>query len=258
MASKYMEKRGQIALWVILALAIAGIVLLFFTFGRSIISSKGTQFNPQQAVELCIKDIVNEAVDKMLPQGGFLEPEHYKLYNETKMTYLCEIPEDFEPCINLHPMLLTEIREEIKKYVEPKIESCFEPMEKQAREKKIDITLGALEWGIALAPKKIIMNVTRETKITEKEETRTIDDYSLEIPNPVYDMALVAANIVDSESTSCNFDYVSYMLMNKNIDIKRNMLSEYTKLYTLEDRDSGKIMNFAIRGCAIPVGLPIT
>jgi hypothetical protein len=45
------------------------------------------------------------------------------------------------------------------------------------------------------------------------------------------------------------------MFVNQDVDIKKNTLSDYTRLYKITDKASGKEMNIAIRSCAMPVGL---
>jgi len=251
-----MEKRGQIAIFVIIALVIVGGVIAYFAIRN--LPQAGTQavFNPTQAVEKCVEDSVNEATDIMIPQGGFLEPKLYHVYNDTKITYLCYTPRYYKPCVNQHPMLLTEVKEQIKGYIKPKIEQCFSSMKDEAGRKNIAVELGAMNFDVSLAPNRIFVDISRETKITEKDSSRTLDKYNFEIINPIYDLANVAKDIVNEETIYCNFNYLVYMFIDKEFDIRKNKLSEDSVLYAIKDKNSGKIMNIAVKGCSLPAGLP--
>jgi hypothetical protein len=254
MAEK-MKKKAQIAIWVVIAMVLVASILLYFFVNKSNITTTQTMFNPQQAIEKCTEDAVNEATDIMLPQGGFLEPNYYKLHNGTKIVYLCHTPEYFKTCINLHPMLLAEIKEQIRDYIKPKVEQCFDFMKDEAGKRNIVVGLGEMKLNVSLALGRIFVNVTRETKITEKETTRILEDYGFEILNPIYKLANIANDIANGESSGCNFNYLTYMFVKQDVDIRKNTLSDYTRLYKITDKDSGKEMNIAIRSCAIPVGL---
>jgi hypothetical protein len=250
-----MNNKAQIAIWVVIAMVLVASILLYFFVNRTTITTTQVRFNPQQAIEQCAKDAVNEATDIMIPQGGFLEPNNYKLYNGTKIVYLCHTPEYFKTCINLHPMLLAEIKEQIKDYTKPKVEQCFDLMKEDAAKRNIVVELGEMKLDVSLALGRIFINITRETKITEKGATSTLKDYDFEIANSIYDLANVAKDIANGESSGCNFNYLSYMFIKQNIDIRKNTLSDYTRLYKIKDKASGKEMNIAIRSCAIPIGL---
>ncbi len=254
MAEK-MNKKAQIAIWVIIAMVLVASILLYFFVNKTAITTTQTRFNPQQAIEKCAEDAVNEATDIMIPQGGFLEPNYYKLYNSTKIVYLCHTPEYFKACINLHPMLLAEIKEQIKGYIKPKVEQCFNSMKDEADKRNIVVELGEMNLDISLALNRIFVNITRETKITEKGTTSALEDYDFEIVNPIYDLANVAIDITNAETKMCGFDYVLFTLINNNFDIRKNMLSDYTEIYNIKDKQSGKALNIAIRGCAVPMGL---
>src|SRR3972149_5835252 len=169
-----MNKRGQIALWVILALVLVGAVLLFFFLEQRPIGVAEATFNPQQFLEKCASSAVNEVVEKIIPQGGFLEPAEFKIYNDTKVTYLCKTDGYYGACINLHPMMINEVNKEIKDYIAPRIENCLENMKTEVEKKANILELGAAPTGIevTMAPGKVFVNVAKEIKINEKGTIR--------------------------------------------------------------------------------------
>jgi hypothetical protein len=252
------NKKGQIAIWVILALVLAGGIILFFTLERGPVPGAGAvAFSPEQYIEKCTGDAVNEAVDLLLPHGGFLEPRNFKVYNDTNISYLCLHSGYFRPCTNQHPMLVNEIETGIKTYIAPRIESCFGNLKNEIEKRDSVIELGATSFNVSMAPGKVFVNIAKNVKITEKETTRTFEKFDVEVANPIYDLTNVALDIVNSEAKYCTFLYVGYMLSYPRWDVRIFVMSDSTKIYTIKDKESGKKMNIAIRGCAMPPGMGI-
>ena len=231
------NRRGQVAVFVIIALVVVGSIVIFFLIRRNIVGFGGEVSDPEQYFRQCIEPSTNEAVDKILPQGGFLDPGSFKMYNDAKITYLCKTDGFYVPCINIHPMLISEISQEIKSYISPSIEGCFESLKKEFEKKQMGV------------------EVAKDMKVTEKGTIRTFEKFNSEIRSPIYNLASVAINIADNERKYCNFEYVGYMGIDRSVDIKKFTMSDSTKIYTIKDIDSGKIMNIAIRGCALPAGI---
>ncbi len=248
------NKKGQIAIWVILALVLAGVIILFAVINRPSLTT-GEQFDPQKFIEECTREVVAEAADKMMPQGGFLEPKVFKVYNDTKVAYLCKSEGYYVQCVNLHPMLMTEIMQQIKNYSEKRIASCFDSMKTEAEKRGATVEMGEMNLTIALAPRTIYANIAREVKITEGGTQRVIQGFKVETSSPIYDLALVAINIANNERKYCYFEYVGYMALDKNVAIRKDVMSDSTIIYSIKYVPSGDVMNIATRSCAIPAGL---
>lgn len=253
---KTRNKRGQIAIWVIIAVIIIAGITLYFLLEKKPIWGAAAEFDIEPYMESCTTDSVNEAVEIMLPQGGFLEPKNYRLYDKTKIAYLCENPGFFKPCTNQHPMLINEMKEEIRKYITPKVEQCFESMKLEAQKRNWKLELGTMNLSVAMAPDRIFVNILRETNVTKDSEVRTFNNYDIEIISPAYDLANVAIEIANNEAKYCAFLYTGYILLYPRWDIKLDTLTSVpTKIYEIEDKNSGKKMNIAIRSCALPTGI---
>ena len=252
-----MNKRGQIALWVILALVLVGAVLLFFFLEQRPIGVAEARFNPEQFLEKCTTSAVNEVVEKIIPQGGFLEPVEFKIYNDTKVPYLCKSDGYYGPCINLHPMLINEINKEIKNYIAPRIENCFESMKTEVERNANSVEFGSVptEVEVTMAPGKVFVNVAKDVKINEKGTIRSFEKFDVETASPIYDLTSIAINIANHERRYCYFEYLGYMALDTSVDIRKFAMSDSTKIYSIRDKASGKIMNIATRSCAIPAGI---
>jgi hypothetical protein len=250
-----MSKKGQVALWVILSVVLAAAVILFYTLERKPIGAGGVEFSPRETVEKCIREGIEEAVDRMLPQGGFIEPKNYFVYNKTKIEYLCEYPYYFRQCIHQHPMLMKEMNEEIEKYLLPIAENCFEEMKREAERKQNSIEMEGANLSIEMAPGRIYARINKKVIITGGGAARAFDNFDVEFLSPAYELASAAMDIAASEAKYCYFENLGYMLEFPKFDIRKIALSEPIRIYSIKDIKSGKTMNIAIRSCAIAAGM---
>lgn len=250
------NKRGQMTIWIIVAIAIVIAIVLFLLFRGKIspIVSTGVNENPKSFIGSCVKKNVNEAVDKMLPQGGFITPRHAKLYKDINVSYLCFNSGNYFPCVNEHPMLLSEMEKELKEFIEPKIEKCFQDYKKEI-EKQIEVEMKEMNLSVKLGAENIYVNIDREVSIKQKEDSSIVRDFNAKITSPLYNIARVAMEIASQEAEYCYFEYVGYMTLYPKFKISLDTMSDSTKLYTIQDKRSKKEMNIAIRSCAIPAGI---
>ena len=128
MDKKVKYRRGQIAIWVIIAVMLVATIAIFFLIARKAVSPSGSfsdEQSPKAYIERCARDAIDEAVGIMLPQGGFVNPTNFIKKDEIKISYLCRNSGNYLHCINQHPMYLNEMKLEIKNYIRPKVEKCF-------------------------------------------------------------------------------------------------------------------------------------
>ncbi len=138
-----MKKKGQVTIFILAAVAIVAIIIILFAFRNNVGISflKQTLPNPQQDMESCISESVSNAVDIMLPQGGYINPENYKLYNNIKVPYLCYNKNYYAPCINQEPLYLDRLKLEIKNYISSKIENCFYNLKSDYEKRNFKVSL---------------------------------------------------------------------------------------------------------------------
>ncbi len=253
-----MKKRGQMTIWIIIAVFLAASVILFLFIERKAsepIEVAVEEGNPKQFIKKCVENYADEAVAILLPQGGFIEPEQSIMYKGINVSYLCYNRGNYHPCINQHPMLLSEMQKVIENYVEPRVDSCFNELKTELEKRNFDVSMGEMEMNVALAPKRIYVDIQREMTISQRGESSSYDNFDVEIISPLYDLARIAMEIANQEAEYCYFEFVGYMILYPEFKIKKDSLSESSSIYVIEDKKSGKIMNIAIRGCAIPPGL---
>lgn len=251
------NKVGQIAIFVIIAIVIVAVIAFVFLIRSEIdiIPTVRKTSSPEPFIESCARTAARDTLSVMLPQGGFVDPKNYKLYQDTKITYLCQNKGFFEPCINQHPVLMNEVREELKGEIINDVDNCFLSMKEDLESKGAEVSLGELNLSVDLGPNRVRLNIERTMDIKEKGEAIALNDFSSEFLHPTYDLVNVANEIASQEVKYCYFEYAGYMILHPDIKITKTALSDSTKIYSVSDRDSGHELNFAIRSCAIPEGI---
>lgn len=250
------SKKAQVTMWIIIAIALVGAIIIFFSVERKGISNiSGKEISPKPYIEECTKTAAENALDLMILQGGFIEPENYKIYNDTKATYLCENIGYYYPCIQQHPMLMTEMQDELKANITSTINACFNSLKTNLESRGSSVELSPeMNVSIEFAPDEVLVNVDRKIAATKNEETTKIENIKVVLRNPIYNLGRVAMDIAGSEAKYCYFEYVGYGVLYPRFTIKPFAMSDSTKIYTIIDTKTNKEMNIAIRGCALPKG----
>ena len=250
-----MNKRGQIAIWVIIALIIVVALSIVFVFKNRLHLVKQDEFSPQTYMQRCIHDTVDSAVKQMLPQGGFIAPQNYKLYQGKKIEYLCYNHGYFGTCIAQHPTYLVELEHELNVYVEPKIAGCYDALKTELERRGSTVTYGSLQVNTSVAPQKILVVVNKSASIVKDENAQSFNSFMAETRSSTYDLARVAVETSNQEAVYCYFDYLGYMLLHPEFTITKDVLSDDTKIYSITTDATDETLTIAIRGCAIPAGL---
>ena len=246
------RRKAQVTMFIIMAiLLVAGIIALVFFLGGKYQQSSSE--NPKAYIEKCARDAVSASAEKILSGGGKIQPEFFLLYKDEKYNYLCYQKNYYFPCINQYPNIKNGIENEIKKDTEQAIKECFEELKEDYERKGFDVEDGDLDYEIELMSNKIFIKINKKLSIS-KESSQSFEDFGTSILSPVYNLAMIARNIVNQESEFCNFEYNGYMILYPEYRIKRIDYID-SKIYRLMDIKSGKIFKFAVRSCAQPGGI---
>lgn len=254
MAEK-INKKGQVAIWVIIAVIGIALVMVFLLLKKPRIGDiTNEDYNPKSFIEQCIRKVVADAGERMLSQGGFLIPENNLSYNNLSVPYLCKNTGNFFPCVNQHPAYIEEMTDILKKDTEPKVENCFAELKNVLERRNILMDSDKLSYSIEFIPGRINVNVQKNVTLSGNIK-ENLDNFDTKVSSPLYNLGIVATEIVNNEARYCYFEYNGYMLLHPELVIEKTALSDGTKIYTLKDLESGKNLLFAVRGCVLPEGI---
>jgi hypothetical protein len=253
--TRIFNKKAQMTIWAIVALLLMAGIVIVYLLARPVIPNAPENSDPKPLITSCIKDAVSEAQNLMLPQGGFTYPDNYRIYNGSKVSYLCKYNGYFHPCIQQHPMYLDELGGEFKRYISPKIENCFSELKTRYESEKYTVQIKEMNLSVHLGPGKIYVDLIRPITFEKRGAAFSLADFSLSVNSPLYDLASVATEISTQEAKYCYFEYVGYMILYPQFDIRKITMSEGTRIYTIKDTSTKKELNIAIRGCVIVPGI---
>jgi hypothetical protein len=246
-----MNKRGQLAIIVIMALVIVAVIVVFFAFPQVNLLGGG-DVNPSSFLRTCIESDVNEFVEVLSTQGGYLEPDNYILYQDMQVQYLCYTSEDYKPCVVQQPLLVNHIENEIKIQVEQRARTCVNDL-KDRYEKQgytVQTTPGNVE--VDIVPGSINIEFDSPMTVT-KESTQSFQKFSVGIDSQIYDLLLTAVSIIQFESTYGDSETTLYINYYPDLRIDKIKRDEGT-IYKLSNVLTQESFTFATRSLMWPQG----
>lgn len=254
------SKRAQVTIFIIAAVAIVAIVLIFVFFRQKIIpqSPALASQNPEAFLQSCTNKQLTEVADTLILHGGTYDLSKnstvkMRLDNDT-FSYLCYTDQYYKPCISQQPSLLEHMKQELKANIQKKVKDCFDQMEKALSEEQYAVNLNGKDFTITLAPKRILVYYDYTLTITKAGATQTFDSFKSVVKHQLYDLTIVAQEIASQEGKYCNFEQVGYSLLYPQFSITRFVTGNGDRVYTIIYKASGETFRFATRGCVIPPG----
>jgi len=250
-----MNRRGQVTIFIIIGIIIVAGIIVLFLFGGGVKTGVSAAENPQAYIEQCVQDAVSEAVEIMLPQAGYLEPENYHLYQNHNVGFLCYNANYYETCVNQEPMYIQHLKGEIFDYINPLVENCFDGLREEMERKHYNVNVGDMSLDIELKEGAVDVRIDRLVEFSKGDESRKHERFDVRFVSPLYDLGVVAFEIVNQEARFCHFEYLGYSLLYPQFNIGKTDIDGEVKIYIIEDAVSGIKMLIAIRSCALPAGI---
>ncbi len=250
------NKRAQVTIFVILALALIVSIAIIFVLNKPKAPIIINEKNPQTYIESCIKDSIEESLEILSEQGGDIFPGNSVMYQDKNVSYLCYANRYYTPCINQRPHLISHIEKEIKEYIFPIINNCFDNL-KSELEGKYEIEIqnsNEMQVNINLRPNHILGEVNRKIIIKNEKSSREFKKFKVDLIHPIYDLAKIALEITNQEAQYCNFEILGFMLFYPEYNINKFRTGDSNMIYTITERISNKKFMFAVRGCVLPPG----
>ncbi|HJZ18784.1 MAG TPA: hypothetical protein VJ208_01650 [Candidatus Nanoarchaeia archaeon] len=254
-------KKGQITVFIIVGIILVSSVILFFVFRSDLIlqipGGKGTSTNA--FLSSCLEDDARASVNSILKNGGYVESPFYASFKFDKeiekISYLCYNQEDYLPCVNQQPALLSRIEDEIKKSLKDKVENCFSDMTRSFEDEGYEVSSDYNGFEVILEPKKILIRTDSDATLTKAEESSRQENFEITILTRLYELTNVAQEIVNKETTNCDFAYRGYELFYPQFEIEKIQTEDSSDIYKIKHEDTGEEFRFAVRGCVIPPGI---
>jgi len=250
-----MNKRGQVTIFIIIALVIV-VALMIFLFIRNKETVKIDVFeNPQAYFKNCVQDKTDKIIQEITLSGGDIDSRisHSRSYNGKNVTYICYTSEENELCENEHPMLKEEMESEIQKKIKTEFERCFSQIKEEL--KNSNYNEGNLNFSVELSPGKVFFKVNKKISFTSKESLASYENFNFNINSNLYDFAKFAIKVSNQElNCTCKFDTCNadtLILTKENIgyEFSKPVYDSKGKIYVIKNSATSEEFVFAIRNC---------
>lgn len=246
------DKKGQVTLFVILALIVVGVVIVMFAFPSANVFS--SELNPSSYLRSCIEPEVENIKNTLSVQGGYTNPDNYAMYQDLRLQYLCYTSENYVPCSVQQPLLLKHIQEQMKAHIEPRAKQCFEDLKDQYESRGFEVTSGNSEINVGILPGNIVVDFIAPLTL-RREDTQTFQKFSVGMQSEWYTLINTAVNIIQYESTFGDSETSLYISYYPNLIIEKTRRGDGSTIYQLRDVTSEDEFAFATRSLVWPQGL---
>ena len=213
------------------------------------------EFDPNSFLDSCMKEKIRDGVDLILENGGSTNPSFNIQYDDKNISYLCYTSIDYYPCINQQSLLIQHIKKELYNYIHDDMNKCFNEKLLSALDKKgYTVEVNYSDFEIDLKNDELKVDINAELTLTKNDVTTNQANFSIVTPTRLYNLAVVAREIVDQEIIYCYFSDMGYNIMHPEIRVRVNNIYNAAKIYTVEDVTGDEKFWFAVRSCALRTG----
>ena len=252
------NRRGQITIFVIIGLVLLVSILLGVSLVKNFGRGAKILEDPGNYIDSCIKENLERA-ENMVIEGNL-----YPLINITNgiifygegVPFLCKVSEFYYPCTPQETMLFQKVESDIVEIIREEIDNCFEDLKYTYEKSGYNVDDDDLNISIEIRRQSIKAFIKKQINIEkEGESSKVFNEFTEDLESPLYGLLNTARNVVNYESTNCEFNQINWMLYYPNIKISKYSASDQTKIYTILDRITEKEIKIAVKTCVLPAGI---
>lgn len=250
-----MERRGQIGVFVIIAIVIVAIVVVFLLFRDARLPGTEERETPQQFFSSCMESVVKPVLAEIASQGGYRNPEGFIVYNETKVPYLCYTSEYFKPCVIQQPDPLGNFERALNDVLTAEAERCASEFERAFEQRGYSVSRTTTRVNASFVPGQLHLEVAAPMTLS-RDVSRTYKTFDFAYGSEYYDLLAIATSILDFESTYGDSETTTYLRYYPDLKIQKTKLADGSKIYTLSNILTDEHFTFATRSLALAAGYP--
>jgi len=248
------NKRGQVTLFIILAILIVAFGFLIYLFYPKIQGTLGLGLeSPQAYIQTCLEEDIQINLDMLSLQGGSLDPTNYILYGGEKIEYLCYTANYYESCVMQRPLLKQHIESEIKKELEDPVQLCFDALKESYESKGYEVNLQRGLIGVEILPQTVLTTLDYSLTLT-KDSVENYDSFNVIIHNNLYELLGFVNSILNWETKFGKAEITNYMDLYHDLKVEKKEQQDGSTIYILSERVDGTKFQFASRSYAWPPG----
>ncbi len=248
------KKRGQVTIFIIIGIAIIAVGILLYFFYPNIKARFGeTIKNPQAYMQSCLEENTYDIINKISLQGGSVKPQHYFLYEDSKIEYLCYTNEYYKECVVQIPFIEDYVEEQIHDAINKKVDECFNSMEKSFEKRGYKVNLKKGNFSVDIEPKKVIIKLNSKLNL-KKENTEEYDSMRVIVDSHLYEFVNIAQSILAWEVRFGDSETTAFMNYYPQLKVEKYKQTDGTTIYIISERETNEKFQFASRSFAWPPG----
>ena len=246
-------------MFIIVAIIVVALAALFYAISPRLgIDLSLSTKNPENFIETCLEDDLEEIVEQISLQGGSLDPPNYFVYNNQRIEYLCYTNKDVgqtdsPECIVQQPLLKQHIESEIKEGIQDLADICFNALKNDFEKKGFVVKLTPGETKVELLPERIITTFGHEVVLT-KDSSEKYNEFDIILKSNLFELVSIANSIINSEVVFGDTDTLRYIMLYRWLNVKKDLQDDGTRIYLIENVNSGDKFQFASRSFVWPSG----
>ena len=231
-------KKGQVTIFIIVAIVIVVIGVLIFAFYPKITSTTGFNVeNPEIFLQDCVEDDLRSLVKDISSHGGVLSPTNPAFYDQTELQYLCHTPNYDKACSRYPAFLVDSFQQEVSEGIKLTIDNCFDSLEESYISRSYSTTLkkslGKVETNIL--PNEIKLELLSYELTVAKDSTEKYTSFNILLNSNLYELLGISSDILEDEVNFGEADKTQYMIENSHLKITGPEYSDGTNIYIVKD-----------------------
>ncbi len=257
-----MGERGQVTIFVIIALVIVGFAVVYFLILSVQNQSQSplgggngfSEISVEQNLRGELAPKVFQYTQEILAKGGYVAQTNVSLVtrreNQT-IAFLCYTSASYFPCKNVEPLLFQRIQQELSLALQPHVVQAVTNLETAFESQGFTTETNYHNFSITLAPRQIRITLFAEIIGTRKDEAIRVVNPTIVFPTALYDLAGLAQEISSQEAEFCSFSTQGYSLLYPQFDVRVLKRGDGVEIYDLAYLPTKEKMQFAVRSCVI-------
>jgi len=250
------NKRGQVTLFIIIAIVIVVIGVLIFAFYPKLKATTGFSVeNPERYLQNCLENDLQQITKTISEQGGELEPTNYYLYEDQKLNYLCYTNQNYKLCTVQKPFLQNSIEKDITENISLKANECWNSLIEKYESKSYSVSAKKGTLKTEIFPSTTVLRFLDYEISVTKNSIETHKSFNVILNNNLYELLETATNIVEWESSIGDADMWVYMMFFPDLKAEKIKQTDESTVYILTNKKTKEKFQFASRSLAFPPGI---
>jgi hypothetical protein len=241
------SKRGQVTIFIIIAIVIVAGILIYSFSIKPHSAGKNT---PRLGFENCVSKALEDKVEELAETGGYRGEFASFRYLNTEVPYFCYTGKDLELCTIQNPAPKKLFEEQLRREVIPDVESCYDSSILSLKLQGYNVEKGDVDVTLDINSKSIDINLKAPTTV----EGSTFEEFSYSFSSNIYETLILATEILNTEITVGEVDILDYIYIYPNLIVRRLVQDEGSVVYIIEDKNSETKFQFAVRNLYFPPG----